>query len=78
MIHTAERYQDSVRDRGVARDNREREKDLIPQPQPVVVVPARIYDTQHEAETIGEMWPSYDGQDALKFLESQKRSQKWQ
>ena len=29
-------------------------------------------------ETIGEMWSTYDGQDVLKFLESQKRSQKCQ
>ena len=27
-------------------------------------------------ETIGEMWSMYDGQDVLKFLESQKRTQK--
>ena len=52
MIYSGEQYQDSTRDRQAARDNREGVKDVTLYPQSVVDVPARIYATQHEAETI--------------------------
>ena len=80
MIRTGEQYKDSIRDRRVVYVNWERVKDVTTHPQfkPLIDVRARIYDLQHEAETIGEVWSLYDGQDVLKFLETQKRSQKCQ
>ena len=74
MIHTGEPYQDSIRGRRVERDSGGREKDVVIRPRSVVDVPARIYDRQHEAETTGQMWSSYNDRDESKFLESQKRS----
>jgi 4-hydroxyphenylacetate 3-monooxygenase len=77
MIRTGEQYKDSTRDRRVVYVNRERLKDVTTHPQfkPLVDVRARIYDIQHEAKTRDIMTIE---QDVLKFLESQKRSQKCQ
>jgi aromatic ring hydroxylase len=80
MIRTDEQSKDSIRQRGVVYVNWECVKDAITHPQykPLVDVVAGIYDMQHEAETISEMWSMSDGQEVLKFSESQKRSQKCQ
>ena len=80
MIRTGAQSKDSIRDRRVVYVNWECVKDAITHPKfkPLVDVAAGIYDMQHQAETIGEMWSMSDGHEVLKFSESQKRSQKCQ
>jgi len=77
MIRTDEQYQDSIRDRSVVYVNWEREKEVTTHPpfKPLVDLRARIYDIQHQAETRDIMTIELD---ELKFMESQKRSQKCQ